>query len=348
MLTQSISTPTSAPAPQIAANARAALNAERSTAILQRALVATRSKPVVNCSASASSKSTRSAPLADLQLAFAAGPVTGDRLPSPRRTPLKPTSINLPKFTPAPSPLSQTKSHFTAPPTFNKVQPSTPKPLSTSTLSQTPIAAFSNPASLTFGSTTPSTTPLAAPSWKLPTPAATTSGFPMFSGPLTFTTPIPPPELSSTSTGGSRGGAARNTRQHSGAVQLRSPSSINGGNLITSTPVVASASFDWGVIPTRSPNRAVEGFVPFGSIPSSSSNQDQVQNQEEEEEDEGEQEEGEEEEEEEEYDEEEEEEHGREIDEASEEDWGSGDEEDYLEEEEEEEEEGLETIEEER
>lgn len=331
MLAQSISTP--APAPEIAANARAALNAERSTAILQRALVATRSKAVVNCSASASSKSARSAPLSDLQLAFAAGPVTGDRLPSPRRTPLKPTSINLPKFTPAPSPLSQTKSLFTAPPTFDKVQPSTPKPLTSSTPSQTPIAAFSNPVPLTFGSSTPSTTPLAAPAWKLPTPAARTSGFPMFSGPLTFTTPIPPPELSSTSTGGSRGGAARNTRQHSGAVQLRSPSSINGGNLITSTPVVASASFDWGIIPTRSPNRAVEGFVPFGSIPPpSSSNQNQIENQNEvdEEEEQDEEYEGE-------FDEEEE----------GEEEWGSGDEdeEDYLDDEEEE---GLETIEEER
>lgn len=70
--------------PNAVATANAALLAERNAAILKRALLSVRSTPLLNKSALRTDQSS-SQPISDLQLAFAAGPITGDRLPLPRR-----------------------------------------------------------------------------------------------------------------------------------------------------------------------------------------------------------------------------------------------------------------------
>lgn len=250
--------------PEAIATAKAALNAERKAAMLHRALLVVRSNPVINRTASAStSKTMAGRPLSDLQLAFSAGPVTGEHLPSPRRAVVK---AALPK--PAP-----TTSFEITQPAFSKTTP----PYTTSSyrapaetlvpaLSFTPTVAQTTPSSAKpFGfSTTPKVEPPSANSWKLPpAPAPNPSFIPLFSGPLSFSMPsatAPAPVVGS----GARSGASRNSRQHSSAVQLRNtaPSSAS-----TPTP---SAAFDWG-IPTStpgrsSPSRVVEGFVPFSNV----------------------------------------------------------------------------------
>lgn len=252
--------------PEAVATAKAALNAERKAAMLQRALLAVRSNPVINRTASAStSKNIARRPLSDLQLAFSAGPVTGDHLPSPRRAVVKavlpkPAPIvpfNIPQPPPSTMAPTYTNSSYNAPPAENLA----------SVLSFTPTATQTIPTSTkpTFGfSTTPKVESPSANSWKLPpAPAPNPSFLPLFSGPLSFAMPsvaAPVPVVGS----GARSGASRNSRQHSSAVQLRnsSPSS-------TTTPTTAAA-FDWG-IPTStpgrsSPSRVVEGFVPFSNV----------------------------------------------------------------------------------
>lgn len=89
------------PNPDIVATARAALNAERSSAILKRALLSVRPTPLVNTSACGTPG--RSQPISDLQLAFAAGPITGDRLPRPRRPPPPPKPVIVAPQTSSPS-----------------------------------------------------------------------------------------------------------------------------------------------------------------------------------------------------------------------------------------------------
>ena len=98
------------PSPSVAATAQAALKAERSVGILKRALLAVRSTPLLNVSARGSGGATRSDALSDLQLAFAAGPITGDRLPLPRRPqpPPTPKPAFVPQATPSFIPLPPT------------------------------------------------------------------------------------------------------------------------------------------------------------------------------------------------------------------------------------------------
>lgn len=232
------------PSPSVAATAQAALKAERSVGILKRALLAVRSTPLLNVSARGSGGATRSDALSDLQLAFAAGPITGDRLPLPRRPqpPPTPKPAFVPQATPSFIPLPQP---FALPSTPSFALPSIP--------------SFALPSAPSFDVPTPtaaSPSPFPISSWKLPPPQAPAfGGLPAFKAPIsiTFTTPIS--TTTSTTSPGSSRGASKQSRTHTNAVQLRS-----GGE---ASP---ASTFDWGVPPTVTPTK-VSSFVSFAPSP---------------------------------------------------------------------------------
>lgn len=220
------------PSPSVAATAQAALKAERSVGILKRALLAVRSTPLLNVSARGSGGATRSEALSDLQLAFAAGPITGDRLPFPRR-PHPPPTLK-PVVVPQPAP------------TFAPLAPSFALP-------STP--SFALPSNTPFDAPTPtaaSPSPFTAASWNLPPPQASAfGGLPAFKAPVSITFSAPIAASSSTTSPGSGRGPARQSRQHVNAVQLR-----------TTGETSPASTFDWGVPPTLTPTK-VSNFISF-------------------------------------------------------------------------------------
>ncbi|GAA6055606.1 hypothetical protein NBRC10513_007070 [Rhodotorula toruloides] len=152
-----------------AATAEAALQAERSGAILKQALLAARrDQPLLNRSACGSKTSRLAKPAADIQLAFSQGPITGERLPRPRRfVPPPPSTPSIPS---TPTTLSEFANSFEpiiATPTPLLATPSVPAASSHSPLSpfttSTPIS-FGAPAATptSFQSFTPSTAPVAS------------------------------------------------------------------------------------------------------------------------------------------------------------------------------------------
>lgn len=225
--------------PDVIASAKAALAAERSAGVLKRALLSVRSTPLLNKSASASASSTSSLPLSDLQSAFANGPITGDRLPRPRR-PAPPPAAPAPTFS---LPADQSFQGF------QSVSSPSPSPFGT------PTPAFGNP----FPPTTP--TPAApqqfktggSPLWSLQAPP-TMSPFPAFKAPtsISFGTPT-----ITTSPASSTGSASRrdSSRSHSKSVELRAPADVKPPS---------PSTFDWGVIP-QTQTVHVSNFISFGS-----------------------------------------------------------------------------------
>ncbi|BGP35686.1 hypothetical protein JCM10296v2_007538 [Rhodotorula toruloides] len=152
-----------------AATAEAALQAERSGVILKQALLAARKdQPLLNRSACGSKTSRLAKPAADIQLALSQGPITGERLPRPRRfVPPPPSTPSIPSTPTASSTFANSFEPIIATPTPLLATPSVPAassrpPLSPFTTS-TPIS-FGAPAATptSFPSFTPSTAPVAS------------------------------------------------------------------------------------------------------------------------------------------------------------------------------------------
>lgn len=122
--------PTTASGSDSLLTAEAALQAERTGAVLKQALLSARKdQPLFNRSACGSKTVRLARPAADIQLAFSQGPITGDRLPRPRRfvppPPATPSIPSTPKASSttgdvvelapaAPTPLLTTPSGFAA------------------------------------------------------------------------------------------------------------------------------------------------------------------------------------------------------------------------------------------
>ncbi|GAA5830463.1 hypothetical protein JCM3766R1_002730 [Sporobolomyces carnicolor] len=233
--------------PASIAAAKAGLDTEKSTANLKATLLALRAdKPAVkvNETATAPVQGVKAQVAANLQLPFAKGVVTADRLPRPRRQapprspraalspipllPVFPASPALVKSTPAPSPPNLA------------VAPTNETPLSTTTIETTrPVKEPTTTESrspLTFGSTTEAR---ASGGGGAPLfPVLNLKSAPQFSfNPVAST---PPPAAAS----GTRGSAARTSkdRNHSSAAQLK-PASATPSTTTTT-------SFDWGPLPT--------------------------------------------------------------------------------------------------
>lgn len=230
--------------PDVVATAKAALDAERSAKVLKTALLSVRTTPVVNrrACASATSTSVLKRDLGDLQLAFANGAITGDRLPLPRRPPPPPSpapsSPESPVHAnaylaalPSPAPWQPSASFGVQPTTAWSVPPTQPEQ---SAFGAPPPLTFKAPVSFSFAAPTaaPSTTPFST----APTAAAA---------------------------GGSR--ARGSTRQHSSAVQLR-PAGASSPAATVAGGAGDVAAF-WGAPPTTTPSRPT-GFVPFGAAAS--------------------------------------------------------------------------------
>ncbi|GEM11245.1 nuclear pore complex protein Nup214 [Rhodotorula toruloides] len=148
------------------ATAEAALQAERSGGVLKQALLAARrDQPLLNRSACGSQTARVAKPAADIQLAFSQGPITGERLPRPRR------------FVPPPPATPSNPSAPTTPvSTFAKVvKPFVATPSAPVASSLPPLSPFatSTPVSSSLSATTstsfPSSASSAAPSASKPT-----------------------------------------------------------------------------------------------------------------------------------------------------------------------------------
>ncbi|BGP11697.1 hypothetical protein JCM10049v2_007617 [Rhodotorula toruloides] len=154
-----------------AVTAEAALQAERSGAILKRALLAARKdQPLLNRSACGSKTSRLAKPPADIQLAFSQGPITGERLPRPRRfVPPPPSTPSIPSTPTTSSTFANSIEPITATPTPLLATPSAP-----AASSRPPLSPFATSTPISFGASAvtptsvPSFTPSAAPAAKKP------------------------------------------------------------------------------------------------------------------------------------------------------------------------------------
>ncbi|KDE07199.1 hypothetical protein MVLG_02599 [Microbotryum lychnidis-dioicae p1A1 Lamole] len=229
--------------PDVLATAQAALRAERSCAILKRALLHVQG-PVSRLNQSAREKASSNAheDIADLQLAFSRGPITGDRLPLPRRKPERPKTPP-----PAPAPVA---------PIIKAEPPGSAFGLSMSSSSPFSSAESQNsaaPPPLTFKS---------APQFSFATPIVPTPSSPL-SGP-------------SGGSGVSRGSKISSSR--SSAVKLRSSESVVAPES-EGRAAVPKSTFDWNLPaagssngsgasgPSTSGDRKPIGFVPFAAAP---------------------------------------------------------------------------------
>lgn len=245
--------------PDVVAAARAALNAERSAAVLKKALLAARTSPIVNKSVceQSTTRSFTAAGMSDLQAAFSAGPITGDRLPLPRRPPPHPSAL--------PDDSADVLSTPSTPPVDSSLLPGYTSPL----------VERQGTAQPSFGKGQEASDGLGGSSWTLPsvsspfssTPAAQSSSVPP---PLTFKAPVSfsfASPVSADPAGSTSGGSARNrgglSRTHSSAVQLRSSPGASSPSASTPSTSAGSASgFSFGDLPAMS-KRDVEGFKPF-------------------------------------------------------------------------------------
>lgn len=221
--------------PDVVATARAALHAERTIANFKRVMLASHASSLLT---RVETKSTKRNEIGDLQLAFSQGPITGDRLPLPRRPPPPPplpAPIAQPSTVSMPTPTRQLPSLFAAATPASQATSAIPKD------SSTPTNTASNPPPLTFK---------APVSFSFATPPAAST-----------------PPAGATSSGGSR--SRGSSRTHSSAVQLRGSPSATGGTAPNGVESQARAgTFDWGPLPTVAPTRP-PGFVPFSSVSSS-------------------------------------------------------------------------------
>ncbi|SCZ99633.1 BZ3500_MvSof-1268-A1-R1_Chr3-1g06172 [Microbotryum saponariae] len=228
--------------PDVLATAQAALRAERSCAILKRALLNVQG-PVSRLNQTASEKASSNAheDIADLQLAFSRGPITGDRLPRPRRKPERPKTPP-----PAPAPVA---------PTIKTEPPSSALGLSMSSSSPFRSAGSQNLAAVP--------------------PPLTFKSAPQFSF-ATSTAPRPSSPLSGASGGSGVSRGSKISSSRSSAVKLRPSESVAAPGSEGGAPVPKS-SFDWDLPaagssngsgangPSASGDRKPIGFVPFAA-----------------------------------------------------------------------------------
>ncbi|KAM0787301.1 hypothetical protein ACM66B_007077 [Microbotryomycetes sp. NB124-2] len=227
--------------PGVLATASAALQAERSAVILKKALLACRPSPIVNKVACEPPRAlSLHEPLSDLRAAFAAGPITGDRLPLPRRPP-----------PPSPPALdSETASTVSTPRLESPTRPS-------SSMQQTAAAApLSSQSSFgAFSASVPPNVPDSPGYGPAPPPLT-------FKAPISFsfaTSPSASP-LAAVTSGSSRTRVGT-SRTHSSAVQLR-PSSSTAGGSVAGPSVPKPSAFSFGDLPSA-PKRDVAGFQPI-------------------------------------------------------------------------------------
>ncbi|SCV74539.1 BQ2448_7568 [Microbotryum intermedium] len=237
--------------PDDLATAQGALRAERSCAILKRAVLNVQG-PVsrLNRCASEEASSNAHEGIADLQLAFSRGPITGDRLPLPRR---KPERAKTPPPAPAPvAPVIKAE-----PPNFSLgLSPSLSSP-------------FGNAPSQDLASAPPPLTFKSAPQFSFSTRIA----------------PTPSSSLGGGSGGSSVSRGSKFSSSRSSAVKLRPSESATAPGSAGGVRV-AKSTFDWNLPPAGSSSlsngagangasmagdRKPIGFVPFATGPAAPS-----------------------------------------------------------------------------
>ncbi|KAK4048627.1 hypothetical protein OIV83_004597 [Microbotryomycetes sp. JL201] len=240
--------------PGVIATASAALQAERTAAILKKSILERQAAPIVNKMAceprSASKPLALDESMSDLRAVFATGPITGDRLPFPRRPP--PDRLETVEDTPSTAPIDASDLTMRSQPSATALTSApSPQPL----LNGFGAASAQSPASFA-----PSSSNLERSTPQTPPPLT-------FKAPISFSFAnpvVPPPAPSSLGAGSSRnrGGSSRT---HSSAVQLRPSSTLPSSSPLSgSGPKGAptSLSFSFGDLPSAA-KREVAGFQPI-------------------------------------------------------------------------------------